>query len=507
MSKRSWPVSMAVAVMATVTCVPSFAQTPRDSAISVAALATPEQQGMDSRLLAEMFDYIEHHGLQIHSVAVLRKHHVVLEAYFHPFRPDYVHHIGSSTKSITSALVGIAIDKEFIRDVHQPLLSFFESRETANTDERKERVTLEHLLTMSSGFEWPTTRFLEHIGPQWDASADLVQFVLDRPMEHEPGTRFNYNSGNAHVLSAVIQQATGMTAARFAEEHLFAPLGMSGVVWPSDENGVSWGGGKIMMTTRDMLKLGYLFLNDGVSASEQVVSSAWIRASSSPRIETFYENDRYGYLWWIHPTGRYRSLGTLGQCIYVIPQKEMVVAVTGGLGLSRMEKAPDELVDSFIIPAVVSDTPLPNDPDGLALLRSKVESVARPTPEPVPPLPETAQRISNSQILLDGELIGHEALRFNFDGNAAEVRFGASGEAMAIGLDGVHRVSEASSLGEPEALVGLKGRWERDTSFALHIVFSHGARFDTLWDFGDAGVSIQVEEPLASYRVRGRFPN
>ena len=460
---------------------------------------------MDSRALGELFDHIADRGLQVHSVAVVRNDHLVLEAYFHPIRPDHPHHIGSSTKSVTSALVGIAIDRGIIRDVDQPVLSLFEGRGTSDSSELKRRVTLSHLLTMSSGFDWPTVRFWEQIGPQWDASSDPVQFVLDRPMQHEPGTEFNYNSGNAHVLSAVIQEAAGMSAATFAKRHLFEPLGISDVIWPSDKNGVSWGGGKVMMTTRDMLKIGLLYLDDGAFAGEQIVPSAWIRASRAPHIATFYGDDMYGYMWWIDPSGRYRSLGALGQCIYVIPHEEIVVAVTGGLGLPHMEEVPDRLVESFILPAVKSTEPLPDDPVGLALLRSKIESVSHPEAEAIPPMPDTAREVANRRILLERPLIGVEALRFDFDVSSAAVRFSAGARAMAIGLDGVHRVADAGPLGQPNALVGLRGRWEDDDSFFLHVVFLHGARFDTLWHFDATGVTVQVEEPLASYRIRGRF--
>jgi len=211
----------------------------------------PEDVGLDSAALAEMFDYIREHEIPVHSVQIVRHGRLVLDAYFYPYSVEMRHDVASVTKSITSTLIGLAIQKGYLRDVQQPVLSLFPNHPFANQDERKHRITLEHLLTMESGwdcgFEAKEARLFE-----MRRSDDWLQFMLDLSMIAEPGTRFAYCSGNPHVLSIILSQTTGTNALAFARRELFEPLGIHDVSWPADPRGNNHGWGDLQLHPRDM---------------------------------------------------------------------------------------------------------------------------------------------------------------------------------------------------------------------------------------------------------------
>jgi CubicO group peptidase (beta-lactamase class C family) len=431
---------------------------------------------MDSVLLARAIDFIREKNLRVHSLLVIRNGYIVAEAYFYPFARGSKHDLASVTKSFTSTLVGIAVDKGYIKSVQQPVLDFFPGRTIANVDANKRAMTLEHLLTMTSGLQCinePSEVTLS----QMMASPDWVQFMLDLPMSDEPGTRFVYNSGGSHLLSAIIRETTGMSASAFAQKHLFEPLGISDVVWPFDPQGVNnHGWGSLKLTPRDMAKLGYLYLNEGCWDGKQVVSPEWVAAAT--REHVFLHGtlqDGYGYqwwCWWVSPRGHgYSAVGRGGQRIFVLPYKDMVVAVTAGTG-DRDQAKLDEQLPSFIIPAAKSTIPLPPNPKGVALLESTVRQAAlcQTQAKPVPPLPEMARKVSGHTYALDANPYGLVALSLTFP-RQEEAVFGVSVVEdnrtleFPVGLDNLFRISPGR-FGLPAA---AKGFWETDNVFVLEL--------------------------------------
>jgi len=198
--------------------------------------STPEEQGLDSNKLAEAIEFVLSEKVQAHSLLVIRNGFIVADAYFYPYMPNTRHDVASVTKSITSTLVGLAIEKGLIKDVSQPVLGLFADRKASNLDDRKKAMTLEHLLMMESGLQCinsPTEVTLF----QMLGSPDWIQYMLDLPMTDAAGTRFAYNSGAVHLLSAIVHKTSGMKALEFARRHLFEPLGISDVLWPADPRG------------------------------------------------------------------------------------------------------------------------------------------------------------------------------------------------------------------------------------------------------------------------------
>jgi CubicO group peptidase (beta-lactamase class C family) len=309
--------------------------------------STPAEQGMDAQKLADMLDKIQQDQLNLDSLLVIRNGYLVLEKYFGSFQQDTRHELYSCTKSFISTLVGIALDQGLIAGTEQPILGFFPGKAFANPDPQKETMTLEDLLTMRSGLDWeegdPTYRAMY-------VSQDWVKYVLDEPMAQPPGTQFLYCSGCTHVLSAIVQKATGMNTLDFAKRNLFEPLGITNLRWDTDSTGIPIGGWGLQITPRDMAKLGYLYLYGGEWDGQQIVSTAWVENATTRHTATDGTMG-YGYQWWIYPSLEgYTALGRYGQTIFVIPWADLVI-VTTAPNLDNHDKI-FQLIDDYIVPAV-----------------------------------------------------------------------------------------------------------------------------------------------------------
>jgi CubicO group peptidase (beta-lactamase class C family) len=249
-------------------------------------VAAPEEQGMDAALLQEMLDAIEEQNLYIDGMVVVHNGYIVAEKYYAPYQQDSPHEMYSITKSVVSALIGIAIQEGYIHSVDDPVLGFFPERTFENDDALKQSITLEHLLTMSSGLAW-----------DWDemvSTRDWVQYVLDQLMYIEPGVEFYYGSGNAHVLSAIIQETSGLSSDDFAQQYLFDPLGIAETNWQRAIDGIAKGGWGLKMTPRDMAKLGYLYLKQGKWDGRQIIPAGWIEATTTRQLAVFVDRGTVG---------------------------------------------------------------------------------------------------------------------------------------------------------------------------------------------------------------------
>lgn len=241
-----------------------------------------------------------------------------------------VHPIHSCTKSIISMLIGICLDDGIIQDVQTPLIDFFPDILSNQQDIRKQKLTLFHLLTMTPGFNWP--EFGEwNYGTPMEFSRNLLQFIVDREIETEPGTKMNYNSGCSNLLSAIIGQATGMKTVEFACQRLFEPLHIKDFVWHAKQN-ISLGANGLRLTASDLLKLGHLYLNKGTMNETRLISSDWIFESTKPRFMTYMDIGHYGYHWWTAVLSMrdnreipyYFAMGLFGQFIIVVPDEQLV---------------------------------------------------------------------------------------------------------------------------------------------------------------------------------------
>jgi CubicO group peptidase (beta-lactamase class C family) len=311
--------------------------------------SSPAAQGVDAEMLAAMLKTVEESKLGLHSLLIIRNGYLVSETYFEFYDQKLKHELWSCTKSFIATLVGIAIDKKYIDGTKLPALGFFPDLTFANLDKRKEAMTLDDLLTMQSGLDWDDDR---DNGRMYQ-SQDWTKYVLGLPMRDQPGTQFEYCTGCSHVLSAILQQKTGMKTEDFAKKELFEPLGISDFAWDIDRSGVTYGGWGLRITPRDMAKLGYLYLHNGMWDGKQIVSADWIKAATSPRAKTDSTPAAgYGYQWWIFPSvGAYSALGRDGQTIFVVPRLNLIV-VTTALAPTHNHDGIFNLIEKYIVPAV-----------------------------------------------------------------------------------------------------------------------------------------------------------
>lgn len=456
---------------------------------------TPEAQGIDSKQLITIFDMVKQRNIPIHSLLVVRNGRLVLDATFSPYVTGTVHDLASVTKSITSTLIGIAIDKGYIKGVDEPVLGFFPERRFANVNYRKRALTVRHLLTMTSGL-CSNFRSGEVQNENVRRSNDWVQTILDAPLVTEPGTHFAYCSAASNLLSAILTRATGMSAEEFAKRYLFAPLRIRTYIWPSDGHGISNGWGDCFLLPHDMAKIGYLFLKNGVWEGKQVVSAVWAREATQQHVQTGTD-EAYGYKWWIIPSlGLYEGRGRGGQRITIVPARNLVVVITG-----TGEFEPGG-VDALLLPALKSDAPLPENPAAYDKLQRRILEAAKlPPSQQAPPLPEMAQRISGKTIRCSSNTIGLRTLRFGFtNSDSGTMRYTyydslnhEDGDyTLAFGLDGVYRISNGSRFHLP---VAVRGSWRNDTEFYLE---THMAGNNHLYrwtiDFLSAMVQLRISD-------------
>ena len=418
-------------------------------------ISSPEEQGMSSEDLADMISIIMYAPISIDSVTLIRNGYIVLDAYFYPFQKNSAHIIHSCTKSITSTLIGIAIDKGYIKDVHHRLLDFFPELAPDNMTADKKGITLENVLTMATGLECKDSYKYKWQGLRnMEKSNNWTQYMLDLPMEEAPGKRFEYCNGATYLLSAIIQKRTGMRSLKFAKDNLFEPLGISEVKWEPNPHGIDVGFGRMWLKPHDMARFGWLFLKTGKWNGKTIVSEEWVEAATRGYVDaTLY--DQYGYQWWIDSEGYYAAVGWAGQRIFVIPKYDMVVVFTSYQSFAK----PDRLMKNYIIKSVKSDRPLSSNTHAHTRLNQLVDKCRKP-PEPsaIEELPPITKRISGVRYNIESNFIGFTNFTLNFGSkkNVAILEYGLNERqnTVEVGLDGVYRITEL-----PEAKVAFKGRW------------------------------------------------
>ena len=319
--------------------------------------------GMNSGKLLSLSTEINSHYRNMNGIIIVRKGYVVYENYFRRKNNASTYNVASVTKSITSALVGIAIQKGYIESVDERVVDFFPEYAVGPIDKRKQKITLRHLLTMTAPY--PFKNWHEPLD-RMRRQSDWVMYALDLLGQGGRIGTFKYSTAGAHLLSAVISSTTGKCAREFANENLFQPIGMAKIPdnnmqtydleavfgrrvqgWVHDPSGNSTGGWGLTLTLRDMARFGYLYLNNGLWDGKQIVSDSWIAESTS------MNKNKYGYLWWLRQTDgvfSYAAVGDGGNMICCIPEKDMVIAIASHI--IRRPRDRWDLIEKHILPAI-----------------------------------------------------------------------------------------------------------------------------------------------------------
>jgi CubicO group peptidase (beta-lactamase class C family) len=321
----------------------------------------PEEVGMDSNKLLKVYDYVADPAMFTKGIVIIRDGYIVGESYFDGNNEYSRFESYSMAKSFMSALIGISLDQEILESVDTQIYHFYPELlrkkgirirggilnsghstsgeifiETLPSSEKK-YITIRDILQMSSGLEWNESDndFFSDV-PKMILSDDYIQYVLGKPLTHEPGTYWRYSSGDSMLLSGIIERATGRTAYAFGYDNLFLTIGIPNISWESDPAGHTIGGWGIDATVREFAKFGHLYLNKGWWDGEQVVSEGWVDESVRPISEGV---NFYGYQWWLKPDsgGNQGSIvpddvfyaqGLLNQNIFIIPGEDIVIVRT-----------------------------------------------------------------------------------------------------------------------------------------------------------------------------------
>ena len=331
-------------------------------------LAAPTGQGFDEARLAIAFNVARSQAL-LKSLLVLRNGYLVAEEYFADDDDSAVTNIHAVTTGFLSALVGIAIKEGHIANVDQSIGDFLVPGAVSVLDAAHRSITIRHLLTMTTGLQWQEGSSAENAGFIASGYDELWRYALSKPIAQPPGSRINYNSGAASLLSVVLTHATGIATLEYARQKLLAPLGIDSIGWVKD--GDYWYGGSAMrMRPRDAAKLGVLYVNGGVSAGRSIVPADWISQTLTPIAANGVPYNygpvasmNYGFLWWIdrQPSrDAFFAWGFGGQFVYCVPSLKLVIVTTTDASAltydtkGAVEKALLELIIDRVIPAVTN---------------------------------------------------------------------------------------------------------------------------------------------------------
>ncbi|KIL40787.1 beta-lactamase [Gordoniibacillus kamchatkensis] len=405
--------------------------------------STPELQGMASGAVASFLKAVQDRGLELHSFMLVRHGHVVAEGWWRPYAPERPHMLFSLSKSFTSSAIGLLVEEGRL-SLDDRVVSFFPEEAPAEPPPHLAAMTVRHLLMMGTGHAEDTTARMTESG-NW------VHGFLQLPVEHEPGTRFVYNSGATYMLSAILQKVTGTTLLAYLQPRLLEPLGIEGATWESCPRGIHVGGWGMKIRTEDIAKFGQLYLQKGLWNGRRLLSEAWVEEATSKHISNEPNKNidwaqGYGYQFWRCRHGAYRGDGAFGQYCVVMPEQDAVIAITSGLG--DMQPVLDEIWER-LLPGMKSE-PLPQDEAACAALGEALERLSLEPPRHEPAA-ELEQAVSGTVYELEqpnsAQLL---TIAVQFLEDRAVVRFRNE--------QGEHAVD----FGRNEWLEGTSALWMRD---------------------------------------------
>jgi CubicO group peptidase (beta-lactamase class C family) len=338
----------------------------------------PGSAGFDARHLSTIGAAVRNGRLRnLHGVVVMRSGRLVFEQYFTgrderlgmplgevAFGPDTLHDVRSVTKSVVSLLYGIALEDGHAPPPDRPLLEALPDYPDLAGDRGRLEIRVKHALTMTMGTEWNES--IPYSDPRNDerrmgAAADRYRFILDRPLVAPAGERWNYNGGATAVIATLLARGTGRPLLDYAKERLFGPLGIEQLDWMSDDRKEPSAAAGLRLRPRDLATIGQLVLNGGSWAGRQVVPVAWLKESLQPRVDA-EPLVRYGYFWWLGgtsvgdvPTPWIAAFGNGGQRLFVLPELELVVAITAGrYNQPDGWRTPTAVLTQFVLPALAA---------------------------------------------------------------------------------------------------------------------------------------------------------
>ena len=293
---------------------------------------TPRSQGIPTAAVDSLIAALRKLDF-VNAVVVAHDETIIGEAYGNGYGPARDHQLASVSKSILSALVGIAIREGYFKGTEQPLAELLPKQFAAIDDAQKQRITIADLLTMRQGLQSTDTDLTYFV---WRAQDDRAAFSLDRAVTHAPGAIFDYNTGNAHLLSVAITEASGMPTRAFADKYLFGPASITVGRWDRDGAGYYLGGEDMFISARNLARFAALYASQGRYRGRQVIPAEWVALSTRPHVvptpEKYFGGFRYGYFWWRRDVAGHQAIvarGWGGQTVYVLPALKLVIVANG----------------------------------------------------------------------------------------------------------------------------------------------------------------------------------
>ena len=335
--------------------------------------STPEAEGIDSAGVLSLVGALETKIDAVHSIMLLRHGKVVAEGWWAPYAAQDVHLMYSVSKSFTSTAIGFAA-QEGLLNIHDLVLPYFPDLAPATPSPQMKAMRIEDLLMMSSGHQSDTIPMMRAL-----KSGEWIRAFLASEVAHKPGTHFVYNSGGSYMLAAIIQKVSGMTVEAYLQPRLFAPLGIERHPWGLSPEGINLGDGGLSITTEDLAKFGQFYLQKGGWNGQRLLSEKWVETATSRRTSTGSDPDSnwdagYGYQFWRNKTTGYRADGAQGQFSFVLPELDVVLAITSG---TNDTKTIMNLVWEHLLPAIHAG-PLASNPIVQEKLTHKLTTLALP---------------------------------------------------------------------------------------------------------------------------------
>lgn len=463
------------------------------------SFATPEEEGFSSKGLSEIFTYVKKKKPNIHSLLVIRNKKIVLDAYFYPFRSDLRHDIASCTKSVTSLLIGIAIDKGYLKSEDQLVSSFFP--EINLTGKGFETLSIKDLLTMKSGFDcsWSNEDSLFN---ELFPSDNWPKFIFKIPFVADPGQQFSYCSCNYYLLAEIIYRATGLAPEDFAKKYLFNELGITSVYWSKNKQGINYGWGDLCLQPHDLAKIGQLLLDGGKWNSKTIISADWVKKAKS--MNTVFSNGNgYGYGFWIDKDLAFNMEGRGTQRIHIDSIHNAIVVVTGG-GLSDEDK---EGIGHLIGYAIHSDGPLKSDPVAFNNFEKMERRAATAMIDSPRHISNGAKKdkLFNKAIIFPKNNLGVKSAEINAEqGQLSLVLKPTEGQPVVypLGIDAAYKFYHDAGSGH---LYALRGYWKAGNEFEIELnMLSKINKYLIDFKIGDNGGEVSIKE--GTHRINEAFP-
>ena len=351
--------------------------------------ATPESTGVISEAITTYLNAADSSGLEHHGFIMSRYGKVIAEAYWKPFAADQIHTLYSLSKSFTSTAVGMAIQEGHLKLTDKIHTFFPDTLPDAKSDNLL-KIEVRHVLNMATGHVKDTMGIMRNA-----TDVPWSKTFLAQPVEKEPGTHFLYNTGATYILSAIVSKLVGMTLQEYLKTRLYDPLGIKGTEWEMSPEGYNVAGYGLRVSTRDIIRFGNLYLNNGKLNDKQLVTADWVKDATSSHIQSTPTGgdwgEGYGYQFWRCTHNFYRGDGAHGQYCIVMPQHGIVIAINSES--ASMQKQMD-LIWQFILPGI-KDKPLTSNTSAQFVLKSTSENLMLNAKI------GTSSSIQNKKIMLD----------------------------------------------------------------------------------------------------------